>query len=775
MTDEIDALLNSYHTTTLWTMADAAGLQVTQGNKKLKKKDLIPKMRAEFFTQERVRSSWDKLNQTERQVLNRLLLHGGQVTRKTFQREIIRAGLATQAPEIEKPKNPYRYYYGTPYARNVYNGDPQRKNSRIFDDVIARLTYHGLVFSRGTPATTGNTPFKIQFHPAATLYVPAAVRRYLPDPEPIPPPLANWKPTRVESGTPDLLLRDMYIYWDMVRRNNIALIKSGLVSKRWLKTINQALLSPDPLVKEAMRETQTGRLHLLRQLLMKCKLVHSGRKTLRPTGEGPLHIPDFWGLGQAQQLKLCITAWVALDEPTELPDGAPVYNPLYRHARQAVLDALKKTHTGGEWLEIDNFVTQIQAQDANFLFAAHSDIENHLGRRYYNYSYGYYYQNPQDLLEILEQFEAAFVTRCLTGFLYQSGTVELGYDGDALKGFRLTPTGMMALGMNPARPPQDETGKLIVQPNFQLLALGPVSLALLAQLDLFAEREGADIGAFDYRLSRESVYRAQQMGMEAKDILHFLEQNSETDLPQNVRRSLDEWGASHERIIFRTGVSLLQAASADMLARLIQEPRTGAYIARPVTDDVALLKKDGQKHLIAALVEQGLFPAVSGVQAEASDHSVIVHQDGTIHAIHAVPSLHLRRRLSRLAEESGKGEWKLTPASIRRAGGNRTKVLQVLEELNKLNRGPLPDQLTGQIKAWGNYYGNARAEMLTLIEFHDQAILQELTTHPDLQPYLTPFSTQDRALAVVRAENLPQVKKILSLLGVQVQDKITPS
>jgi len=100
--------------------------------------------------------------------------------------------------------------------------------------------------------------------------------------------------------------------------------------------------------------------------------------------------------------------------------------------------------------------------------------------------------------------------------------------------------------------------------------------------------------------------------------------------------------------------------------------------------------------------------------------------------------------------------------------GDKGVLLEV--DLGQLHRGSFPTELIKQIKAWGGYYGRATAETLTLIEFRDQAILEEPVGHPDLQPYLPPFPTADRALAVVQAEKLPRVKKILARFGVQVKE-----
>jgi hypothetical protein len=777
VTDEINTILDAYHSTTLWVMAIAAGL-APRGGKKPRKAELLSKMRAEFFTQERVFASWEQLGKRERAVLNRLLLRGGSAPTRSFQREVVRAKLATPA---EKSTDPESYYYRrVPYSEG-YAGDPGRTRSTIFEDIIARLTYHGLVFSRDVRPTSGGTPYKLQFHPAATLYIPQVIQRFLPEPVPVDAP--DLQPVRVEAGEPALLLRDLYLYWDFVRRNEVSLVQSGLVGKRWLKAINNTLLVPDPSLDAARREDETSRLYLLRRFLESLKLVRGEGANLRPTGKDKLHIPPFWSRTLTEQMQACLEAWPQLSGPKDLGSEASTYSPGYPRARQVVLEVLK-TLPPDVWFEVDDFLERVQGQDVDFLFPEHGQVENYRGIYYYSHAGGGYYSGAvQTLLETFEELEAKFVNVCLTGILRELGVVELGYglaglgdqhsedDGDRLGAFRVTPTGQAMLSGEPTeQSPDVDEGKLVVQPNFQLMAIGPVSLSLLATLDLFAEREQVDQSAFQYRLSREAVYGAQQLGMDVADVVRFLTTAGSVELPQNVRRSLEEWGAHHERIAFRTGLSLLQAADADLLGELMEGASTGRLLARSLAPEVALIKQNQQDKLVSALVEQGLLPAVSGAQPGAADKSVIIQEDGMIRPVHAVPSLHLRGRLARLAEKTGGDGWHLTPASVRRAGGSRDKVLRLLEELGRLHRGSLPDSLVEQIKAWGGYYGDAAAETLTLIELHDRTVLDELAQHPELQAYLTPFSAGERALAIVHDEKLAQVKEILARFGVRVTD-----
>lgn len=726
-------------------------------------------MQAEYFTEERIRDSLDQLDERELAVLDRLLLHGGTVSTRRLKREVIRAGLATKAPQTGDHGRGYRR---VPYVAG-YAGQPHRENSRVFEDVIARLTYRGLVFSREESFSSSGTSYKLQFHPGKTLHIPEIVRKILPQPEPIPPQAPDWQPTEVQSGDAALLLRDLYLYWDFVRHHEISLLRSGLLGKRWLKAINQILLQPDPLLEGAKREDETGQLYLLRLLLEKLELVHRQAGQLRPADEDRVGVPPYWSWSLSRQLAACLDAWSRLGPAEPWARKAADYSPRPRHARQSLLACLR-AQPPGIWHELDDILEVIQDQDTDFLFADRLNLETYRGSWYYSHSGSYYYGSTKELIRKLDGFEKSFVQSAITGVLHQLGLVDLGYHLGQWQAFRLTQAGEQVLSAKktrtPAGLPEEGTGRLVLQPNFQVMAIGPVPLEWLARLDSFADRERADRGAFEYRLSRDSVYRAQQLGLETTQILHFLEQTIGAALPQNVRRSLEEWGAQHERIVFRTGVSLLQAVDGDLLGRLVDDPQLGRHMVRTLSTQVTLLEADGEEALISKLVGQGLFPAITGAEPDSADDSVIIEEDGTIRPIHACPSLHLRGRLSRLAEEAPGGMWKLSPRSVRRAAGSKIKATHLLDELVKLHRGTLPRSLVDQIKAWGGYYGDAAVETLSLIEFSDPGALDELRENADLRQLLTPFPAGHGTLAIVPTDRLAEVKESLIRFGVQLQD-----
>ncbi len=765
MNREIATLLDSYNSNTLWDMARAAQLPGTVG-KKLGKDAVLALLKQEFFKPERIEAAYKRLTKTERDVLNRLLLHNGQISSRLFARELLRAGLVTEAPPPPKPKkNDYWSREGqSVYGRSVTHvGSPINAKSTIYEDVIARLTLQGLVFSEGTDTNTGGTSYKLQFHPGNTLYIPAFVSRYLPKPEPIPVVVNQWQPSHRLHGDPQLFLRDLYLYWDTVRRSPMDMIQSGFVGKRGLKQLNAALLNPDPTLDSVKQEDETERLYLLRQILQELKLVKAQNGLLATTAKSSHVIPDFWQKTLAEQVTAVLAAWRNLPNPFRFADKRAYYQftPNTRQASQMLLNTLAKMPANA-WIELEDVLTGLQEENENFLFNERSYIQS--GR-------SYHYGSKGQLLVEMDKLEKLFIAEVTTRFLLQMGLVEVGYNNPPTNpanwhACRLTPLGTAVLHNQSFPDDNAVTGQVIIQPNFQILAMGPVPLNVLAQLDLFAERQKVDRSAFEYHLSRQSIYAAQQMGFAVAEVQRFLETVTPHDLPQNIRRSLDEWAAHHDRIVFRPNVTLLQAADEALLEQLLTGPETGKLLARPVSNQVALVKSKQQTRLMSALHEAGLLPAVAGANPESADKSVVVDENGRIQPVHAVPSLHLRGRLAPFALEA-EGGWQLTAESVRRAGGSKQKVQTVVAELGKLNRGPLPNHLVTQIRAWGGYYGNATIGTMTLFEFRDREALAELRELPELKEMLQPFAAGDRALAVVAEEQVTAVQAILARLGVQ--------
>ena len=319
MADEITKLLDAYHANTLWEIARVGGLVVTDHmGKRLGKKEVMRKMQAEFFTPMRVSASLARLNERERAVLNRLLLRGGTASTKSLRREVLRAGLVT-AVEESRPRG--HYHRRRPLRRGIRRQSKQSSLDRICGcDRPPDLSRPGV--QQGRAANQWGHPLQTPVPPRRHPLRPRGIRRILPEPEPIPVKVPDWQPDQIRTGDPALLLRDLYLYWDFVRCNEVPLLQSGLVGKRSLKAINDILLVPDPSLQEARRENETERLYLLRVLLEKLDLVHRYRGQLRLTNEDALHIPPFWAWPEPRQIKTCLDAWASLGATTGQEEDA---------------------------------------------------------------------------------------------------------------------------------------------------------------------------------------------------------------------------------------------------------------------------------------------------------------------------------------------------------------------------------------------------------------------------------------------------------------------
>jgi len=776
MTNEIDQILDAYHSSDLGSMAREAGL-VGAGGKRPKKADLVTVLRQRFFTPKRIRASYAKLTATEKEVLNRVLLHAAPVPTRLLRRELLRANLVTEAP---KPKEPERKRYWGYSRPKPYQGSPTHRHSTIFEDVMARLTYHGLVFSQGAAELRTGYKYKLRFTPGDLLYVPNAVRAALPEPTPVPMETSALQPDRIVAGDPNPLLRDLYLYWDYARRGGIKLLLSGAVGKRELKVLNGLMLTPDPGIGRARKEADMPHLYFLRMVLQGVGLLHSVSGRLLPVTDDPLEIPEFWRSSVEQQMLACLEQWETMTQGSETVDLNPDDRPRISNAHERLLKMIS-TVGEGAWFAVEDLVENIWTLEPDFLYSLHTQVEE--SRRWYGgYFQGqYYYGETENILQAMRESETTFIRTCLDDALSLLGVVDRGFHsspaGDEETLYRLNPRGYRvvsafvkgadALAAGETALPSD-TGRVLIQPNFHLVAMGPVPIALLAQLDLFAVRLQAGVGAFEYELTRESVYQAQQNGMDAGQIRSLLLDVCAGPLPQNVDRTLQEWAQHFERIVFRTGVDLLHTGEPALLEILAAHGAVATQLEQSLTPCLALIRAGGVDSLVAGLKEAGHLPCVSDARPATADNSIVLDEKGNISLLHSLPSLYLEGRLAQVAERSRKGQWRLSQSTVRRCGGSRAKVMDLLQELNALSRSPLPAALVERIKAWGNYYGQVDMAQVVLMEFQSRAVLDELLALPALRKHLRSID-EKQPLAIADRKDVAQVKKILTRLGVTIK------
>jgi hypothetical protein len=380
--------------------------------------------------------------------------------------------------------------------------------------------------------------------------------------------------------------------------------------------------------------------------------------------------------------------------------------------------------------------------------------------------------------------------------MYWMGLLDIGLLDGVPAAYRLTPIGAWVLGAGPPVELPQEGGRVVVQPNFELYALDPISDLVLAKLDEFAERIQAE-RAIKYCLTRRSVYRAQKRGWSAARIVEVLEEMSQAhendagqerlSLPQNIVRTLQEWQALHERVTIHRRSSLLQAADDKLFGDLLQDSSVSRHLQRAVEgangDEATLaivspalgeveelvraLERAGYPALRTRSPQDVLRPALLLDESNLTAAGILVEFDV------ALPSIYLMEQIEPFSSLDEHGRFYLTPTSIHEAIEHGLPVRDILDCLRALHRGPVAPAVVRQIRAWGHYYGNGAIEQITLLQVRDTKTLNELLDEPEVQALLRPFVPDpNRALALVAPEHVDALREVLARYGVTLDDRL---
>lgn len=678
------------------------------------------------------------------------------------------------------------------------------RETGTFDDVLTELLLRGLIWTHTLPEGSAATA-RIGFEGGRYVYIPVEVAVHLP---PAPPrERALPQVTHIVNGSARTCQRDLYLVWSAAREEPLGLVSSGLLRMADLKRLAKQLLIPET-ISTGTKESDYRRIFFLRRLLSAVDLL-----AYRPELGELLHTrpdPGFLASAAVERVKTSFESWRNGAWWNELwatyvsgqtrASGTPIdfTPPKIGEARRKVLEVLmnlarqqeKQQQTPQVWVALDDIADYLHDRDEEFL------VERGTAESQYQaYRYSYYNQasfSPYQYNQLMWSWgdayakseddgwngvERVFIEAVLTEGLYWLGLVDLGYarpvtqeGGKAPEGLlavRLTDMGRWLLlnGPKPAVP--EESGRVVLQPNFRIFAFDPISDSVLARLDAFAVRLNAE-RAIEYDLTRESVYRAQLAGQTAGQIATWLEQITGAALPQNVARSLDEWQAAFERILVRTQVGWVEAATPELIDALEANPQLQPIIIKRATP-TGLIVRGGMMNVVEqTLLAASELPARSPRADEAQRGSIVVAEDGMVRPAHAVSSLYVFGALQPFAERDGDG-WRITAASVARAATGGLDAGAILVQLSTLAAGSVPLALQSQIKAWSKHYGSATISTMTLVQFRDQDTLDELRRDSELARVLKPFHPEAKlGLASIAAEQVGRLRDLLRTRGVDV-------
>jgi XPB/Ssl2-like helicase family protein len=733
-----------------------------------------------------LREVLSSLDEVERAVLRELVACGGRANSRDLTLYLTNTGLSTPAKKAEPSATHSSFLDSVQESElSATLQYPIAHPHGVLEMALRRLLLLGLVFW-GKQTQFASRDYTSGIHDGV-LIVPLAVKKVVRSVWNMDnPPLT---PASIDIGEKARSLqRSLYLYWSLAAsmRDGLALLNNRLLSRAALRSVMEHM-GLKYQSEQVRGENDVPRLLFIRLLLMKLGLLQERHHALHATSALP-----FFSLPPVERARRCYRLWLEtsfwndllyLPEVSLRPGPAPL-DPAHEEAiraRQTVVERLLHEQTE-VWHQLATFITRTK------LYAPYLLFPRQYGTRVDRYTgtsnvYGWDFRLRRGWLTHREGWymvEGGFIRALLAGPLHWLGIVEIDREENPIT-FRISSAAVAITSDTPPMPEEISWGRLIVQPNFELVALAPVSEALLITLDRFAERVGLEHIA-QYRITKASVTRAIQWGLHAEDIQKVLEDVAGGEIPQNVQYSLVEWERQARRVEMWPHATLLEVDDATLLDALFANAETHSLLGRRLTSQIAEIAPHHLTTLQEILWGKDFLPSVvvAPSQETVLDNQRFVvreaqwrlHDDGLLQPFYAVVDLYLAAEAKRFSEPDEATGWRrITPSSLRRAQETAMSLDYIVRFLQQYCEGGVPTSLLIRLKLWGGGYGEQpeiAIEPAPLLHLSAQ-VLQDLQNDEELKPLLGSEIEQQSRLVRVDAKNLEQVVNLLKERGFVVE------
>src|SRR5436309_4029289 len=568
----------------------------------------IPEIAEYLFHPSTINEAMRSLNDTESLILFELVSCGGRANSRDLALYLTSSGALASAKGSEplSTSEQSSILYPTPHPHG------------LFEQSLRRLLMLGLLFW-GKQTNFAGRDYTSGVYDGV-LIVPQVVKDVINEvaskEEGIQEeqPLAS--PKEIGEGL-RALQRTLYLYWSHVAalREGLPLVNSGLLSRSALRQVVE-LWGPEGQIEQIRTEQDVPCLLFIRLLLMQLGLLQER--------QGAVHAAAaeiFFSQLVLERARRCYRLWLEtpfwnelghLPEVVVRPGPAPL-DPAHEEvmrARRVLMDRILAEEPGARY-ELSAFIARTKLYTPYLLFP------RQYGPRAERYSmgsnpYGWDFRLRRGWLTHREGWhlvEGGFIRGVVLGPLRWLGLVDVNSEANATA-FRLAAGITLVTSDSPPEVEDVPWGRLIVQPNFELVVLAPVSEALLIRLDRFAERLGLEHIA-QYRITKASVTRAIQMGMHAETIQQVLEEATGpgVEIPQNVQYSLVEWERQARRLELWQGALLLEGDEAELLDELLTNEETRGLLGRRLYPVLAMVAANQLEALQEVFWRRSYLPA----------------------------------------------------------------------------------------------------------------------------------------------------------------------
>jgi len=530
------------------------------------------------------------------------------------------------------------------------------------------------------------------------------------------PVLPSLPPDRVYPASPQRLARDLGRMARFLRRSSgIALTRDGRLPARWVRALQRWLgLAGSP--------RDLAYITFLRRLLERMGVLRTHGATLILETLHP-----FWEQEATDRAAAAFHAWKGAGI-SEGEEGEHLSPELLR----ARLEQGLRGHEAGAWIPLPALVAAALREPA----ARAPDPLSPAGQ------------------ERAARWKAWLMEETLWP-LHWLGVLDRGDRGGRWTMARLTAFGAWMLGVGEPVALPEEGGRLVVQPDFRILAFEPISEAVRTALEAFTEpTPGEPISI--YQITREALYRGLSQGWDIPRVIRFLEGISGEPLPSNVRRSLEDWHRRFNRVRIYRRVTLVRSGEDGLPA----DPSL-----RPLGEGLGWTGERAEA-LAARWRARGIRPWMSGFRSEDLRNQVVAEDSGILRWTGPFPHPGVERLLEPFTERTPEG-FRITEASLQAGREAGLSLSEILQRLQQVHRGPLPAGLLARLLTWSEHPPRARWEPVILLRMDRPEILEALCREPALSPWVRPL---DAHTLMVRADHASALKAWLEAMGITVEE-----